>query len=268
MSDKTNFVFQRIEAKYMIPKMKYEAFRREMEGYMQLDEYGLSTICNIYYDTEHYDLVSRSLEKPRYKEKLRLRSYGVPDKDSRVFIELKKKYDGIVYKRRTDMILRDAEAFLNEGAEAWDDTQINREIKYFLDFYRPVPAMVLCYDREAFFGKEDPEMRMTIDRNIRFREKDLYLEHGDYGELIDPDGDYLLEIKVGHAMPIWLARLFSEYEIFPVSFSKYGKIYSITHEPSMTGNLFAAQGFEKKAMEKVFTEPHSERGRAVCSQVF
>ena len=141
MSDKTNFVFQRIEAKYMIPKMKYEAFRREMEGYMQLDEYGLSTICNIYYDTEHYDLVSRSLEKPKYKEKLRLRSYGVPDKDSRVFIELKKKYDGIVYKRRTDMILRDAEAFLNEGAEAGDDTQINREIKYFLDFYRPVPAM-------------------------------------------------------------------------------------------------------------------------------
>ena len=268
MAQDISYVFQRVEAKYMLPKDRSEAFRREMDRHLQLDEYGLSTICNIYYDTENYDLVSRSLEKPSYKEKLRLRSYGVPKADTQVYAELKKKYKGIVYKRRSGMTLQEAEAFLNEGCAPKEDSQINREIQYFLKFYRPVPAMVLCYDREAFFGKEDPQIRMTIDRNIRFRENDLYLEHGDAGEMADPDGDFLLEVKVGSAMPIWMAKLFSEYEIYPVSFSKYGKIYSITHEPALSGNLFAARGYEKKALKNIFTEPETERGKAICSRAF
>lgn len=268
MAENINFVFQRIECKYMIPKKKYKAFRQEMEEHMQLDAYGLSTICNIYYDTGHYDLISRSLNKPKYKEKLRLRSYGIPEKDSEVFVELKKKYDGIVYKRRTAMTLREAEEFLNEGKKPEEDSQINREIEYFMNFYKPVPAMVLCYDREAFYGKEDPELRMTIDRRIRYRENDFSLEHGDYGTEVDPDGDYLLEIKVGHAMPIWMARMFSENEIYPVSFSKYGKIYSVTHEPATAGNIFAARGFEKSITKNVSAEADSERGSALCSQAF
>lgn len=266
MANEINFVFQRIEAKYVIPKAKYPAFRSEMGAHMQLDEYGLTTICNLYYDTPTYDLISRSLEKPSYKEKLRLRSYGVPDRDTDVFPELKKKVGGIVYKRRTQMKLSEAEAFLNEGTAPKDDSQINREIAYFLKFYHPVPAMVLCYDREAFFGKEDPSLRMTIDRSIRYREEDFDLSHGDHGKMIDPEGDFLLEIKVGGAMPVWMAQLFSKYGIFPVSFSKYGRIYSLTHAPSYTGNLLTEQEMRNQLTQGVFSDIRKKRGDVVCSQ--
>lgn len=240
-SGQTAFVFQRIEAKYLVSKKTYAKFRREIEQHMTLDCYGLSTICNIYYDTETFDLVSRSLDKPRYKEKLRLRSYGVPGKDSCVYAELKKKVNGIVYKRRAAMTTGEAEAFLSHGQMPAQETQILREIDYFLKFYHPQPVLVLCYDREAFFGKEDSSIRMTIDRNIRYREEDFDLTHGDSGKLLDQDGDYLIEIKVAHAMPLWMADLFTKCKIYPISFSKYGMIYSKTHQSEAVIEKFAEE---------------------------
>ncbi len=172
---------------------KYQAFLKGIEPYMQLDEYGLSTICNIYYDTDTSELIRTSIEKPVYKEKVRLRSYGVPKDDSKVYLEIKKKFEGVVYKRRESMTLSECRAYLETGM--------------------------------AYYGKEDKELRMTFDTKIRSRDYELDLSMGDHGELLLPEGQYLLEIKIPMAMPMWLAKLLSELEIYPVSFSKYGAIY-------------------------------------------
>ncbi len=224
-----NTVFKRVEVKYHIPKEKIEAFRRAIDPYMQLDEYGLTTIMNIYYDNDRNDLLIRSLAKPKYKEKLRLRTYGIPGKDSTAFIELKKKTGGIVYKRRVAMKLKDAMAFLNEGKAPEEKTQIIREIEYFLSFYKPVPKTMIAYDREAYFGRQDPSFRMTVDRNIRYRENDLDLSRGDRGLLVDEEGGYLLEIKVNGALPLFMSHILTDLKIYPVSFSKVGRAYEIIH---------------------------------------
>ena len=221
--------FQRTEIKYRIPKEKIDLFLALMDPYIQLDEYGLTTICNIYYDTENSDLVIRSLEKPDYKEKLRLRTYGVPDEKSMAFVELKKKYDGVVYKRRAAIPLRQAEVFLNQGLRAFPRTQIVRELEYFRDFYHPQPRLFIAYDRKAYYGKKDPALRMTIDRNLRYRKTDLSLRSGDYGTLFSEENDYLLEIKANGALPLPIIKILEQLSLYPSSFSKYGAIYSSMH---------------------------------------
>lgn len=228
-----HFIFKRIEKKYLLDEEKYEQLLQRMEPYMQLDEYGLHTICNIYYDTDRFDLIRASIEKPPYKEKLRLRSYGIPNADSKVFLEIKKKCKGVVYKRRISMTLEEAKAYLEEGKPLSSDGQIEREIDYFIRFYKPKPKMYIAYDREAYFGKQDASIRMTFDKNIRSREEDLFLEQGDAGKLLLERGQRLLEIKVGGAFPLWMARTLSELEIYPVSFSKYGNIYKKNMERLM-----------------------------------
>lgn len=236
--------FERIEKKYMMDEDQYRAFMNAVAEELAVDDYGLHTICNIYFDTEHNDLISRSIEKPVYKEKLRLRSYGIPDRDSPVFLEIKKKYDGIVYKRRVEMTLREAERYLatgirNEGM----DQQIMREIDYFMKSCHPQAKQFIAYDRIAMYGIHDSRIRLTIDQNIRGRREDLYLEHGSFGRRILPEGMYLMEIKVPGAMPVWLARILSEMQIRPVSFSKYGNAYKqwMAGQHAEAGQLKKAQ---------------------------
>lgn len=218
-------VFQRVEKKYLMTAETYQLFQKEIEAYMQADQYGLHTICNIYFDTISDELIRNSIEKPVYKEKLRLRSYGIPNYNSQVFLEIKRKYKGIVYKRRVAMTLKEASYYLEHGIRPKNDSQILKEIDYFIKFYKPIPKLYLAYDRVAFFGKEDNNIRMTIDANIRSRKDDLALEQGDRGELLLEQDMYLLEIKVPNAYPIWLAEILSKLEIYPISFSKYGNIY-------------------------------------------
>lgn len=217
--------FERVEKKYLMSREQFEAFRQRTENLITLDQYGLHTICNIYYDTEHYDLIRYSIEKPKYKEKLRLRSYGIPTKDSTVFVELKKKWNGVVYKRRISMTLDEADKYLNVGVRPSKESQIVREIDYFLGYYNPSPKLFLAYDRLAFFGNNNSEVRITVDQNIRSRTTELDLSMGDRGELLMEDDWYLMEIKVPGAFPLWLAKILSQLEIYPVSFSKYGNIY-------------------------------------------
>lgn len=219
------YTFKRVEKKYLLDEEKHRQLMERLEPYMQLDEYGLHTICNIYYDTEQFDLIRRSIEKPPYKEKLRLRSYGVPEADSKVFLEIKKKYKGVVYKRRISMTLQEAEDYLEGRAPLPSDGQIEREVDYFVRFYQPKAKMYIAYDREAYFGKEDASLRITFDQNIRSREEDIVLEGGDAGKLLLEKGCRLMEIKTGGALPMWLANILSELAIYPTSFSKYGNIY-------------------------------------------
>ncbi len=225
MAGKNNDIFQRIEKKYLMDRETYEAFYARIGEYMKVDEYGLNTICNVYYDTPQFDLIRTSIEKPVYKEKLRIRSYGVPGPESPTYVEIKKKYKGVVYKRRIQLTLDETEKYLNRGIKPEKNTQIRKEIDYFLKLYHPIPKMYIAYDRIAMYGIEDPSLRLTLDFNIRTRDHDLTLGAGDQGELLLAPGQVLMEIKVGGAYPLWLVRLLDELKIYPTSFSKYGTIY-------------------------------------------
>ncbi len=221
-------VFERIEKKYLLTPQQYRALSAELAPHMEPDAYGRYSIGNLYYDTEDYALVRRSLEKPVYKEKLRLRSYGVPGEEDTVFLELKKKYRGVVYKRRVDLPLSAARAYLAGGPLPVcraDQSQILAEIDYFRRFYRPEAKVYLAYDREAYFDPDHPELRITFDRGIRWRTYDLELAAGDEGAGLSIRDKVLMEIKIPGTMPLWLSRALSENGIFPTSISKYGCCY-------------------------------------------
>ncbi len=219
-------IFKRHELKYLVSEQNREFLEEAFPEYMIPDEHGESTICNIYYDTTDYRLIRRSLEKPVYKEKLRLRSYGTAKDNSNVFLELKKKYKGVVYKRRISLTDGYAEDTLGAGEKFSEDSQIAREINYFLDYYGDiVPAVYLCYDRTAYFSKNDPDLRITFDRNILWRTEDIDLKIPPYGKEILPEGFSLMEIKASGAMPLWLVNLLNEGKIRQTSFSKYGMAY-------------------------------------------
>ena len=218
-------VFNRCEKKYLMPEPVYRELRRRLRPYMQEDQYGLHTICNIYYDTPGFDLIRRSIEKPVYKEKLRLRSYGIPTMESTVYLEIKKKYNKVVNKRRIPLKLRDAYNYVERGIRPDRDCQILREIDFFLQRYPLHRGVYLAYDRIALFETANPDFRVTFDQNIRSRSVDMGLEKGDSGTLLLPKGYYLMESKIMGATPLWFTRILSELKIYPVSFSKYGNIY-------------------------------------------
>jgi SPX domain protein involved in polyphosphate accumulation len=219
--------FERKEIKYILTKKQHDDLLIALEGYMRPDKYGLTTICNIYFDTPNLRLVRESIEKPLYKEKLRLRTYGVPKDSDNAFIELKKKYEGIVYKRRETLPYGEAMRFLvgRERPERWG--QIFAEIDWVLDFYKGLaPAMALFYERIAYEGLEDPELRLTLDNDVRFRTDDLDISHGSYGQELMGGDRYIMEIKILNAMPLWLADILDRLRIYPSSYSKYGSAYN------------------------------------------
>ena len=219
-------VFQRIETKYLMDEDQYQALRKRLEGMAEVDQYGETPILNIYFDTPDYRLIRTSLEKPAYKEKLRLRSYGVPQDDTQAFIEIKKKFKGVVYKRRIGMSYEDSLAYLCEGRPVKEPSQISGEIDYFMHYYKGIrPAMAVSYDRIAMSGTTDSNLRITFDRNIRWRVDHMDLKEGNVGRDILEPGQHLMELKIAGAMSTELAEILSELNIYQVSFSKYGRGY-------------------------------------------
>lgn len=216
-------VFARIEKKYLLNQEEYDLLIQEIKNHIQLDQYGKHTICNLYFDNEHDELARYNFQKPIYKEKLRLRSYGVPEKGSLVFLEMKKKYEGIVYKRRIALAMDELDEFIT--GKRLPKGQIEKELQYFLHFYKPYPKIYLAYERRAYYGIDEPELRMTFDENIRSRQDQLLLEKGDQGELLFNEPKYLLEIKTVDAYPTWLIQALNKYGIYPASFSKYNNVY-------------------------------------------
>ena len=222
----TPMVFKRYEIKYLLGRKQKERILQAMEPYMELDEYGRSTIRNIYYDTDNYRLVRTSLEKPVYKEKLRVRSYSEAAPGDRVFVELKKKYDSVVYKRRIHLAQEQAAEYLAGAAPAPVHTHITEEIDYFLQFYQTLkPRVFLSYEREAFFSREPGEFRVTFDENILFREEDLSLGSRVYGEALLEPGQTLMEIKTPGGIPLWMVKALTDAKLHKTSFSKYGSAY-------------------------------------------
>ncbi len=223
--EQTRLTFKRYEQKYLLNAEQYTVFKKRLDEYIQPDEYFSSTVCSVYYDTDDFRFIRNSIDGPVYKEKLRLRSYNVPSADSVVFIELKEKFMGLVYKRRIAMTVFEAMDYLSGRSVLKDDSQPGREIDWFLRSNSISPKVFLASDREAYVGKEDNELRITFDRDIRWRGDDLDLTLGSYGENVTESGQVLMEIKMPESSPIWLARMLSEEKIFPTAFSKYGTCY-------------------------------------------
>ena len=222
------YTFERRELKYRITDAQRAALEAAFDARMVPDEYGESTICNIYYDTADYRLIRASLEKPAYKEKLRLRSYGVTEPGGEVFLELKKKYKGIVYKRRITLPEDAAGEFIAGRAPLGEHGQIGREIEYFTAFYAPLlPAVHLSYERSAWFSREDRDLRITFDKNIRFQQEDVSLTLPAGGRRILPEGESLMEIKAAAALPLWLVSELDTLGIYQSTFSKYGEAYKV-----------------------------------------
>ena len=218
--------FQRFEQKYILNTRTYQKLLLELTPYMKPDQYGVSQISSIYFDTPDYRLIRSSLEKPVYKEKLRLRCYGSPKSQDPVFVELKKKYMGTVYKRRVALSFQEAESYLYQRLPAAVDSQVLREVDYMYRFYHTlIPAAYIGYQRVALYSLEDANLRVTFDWNLRWRCESLHLDAGTEGQLLLPEGQFLMEIKIPCAMPVWMARLLDTLQVFPVSFSKYGAAY-------------------------------------------
>lgn len=223
-------VFNRFEKKYILDQATYETVYGILKERMTLDPYnkedGFYTISNIYYDTKEDGLIKKSLSKPIYKEKLRLRAYGVPKMDTKVFLEIKKKYKGLVNKRRSTLMLNEAYDFIQTQImpepKIYQNRQVLKELDFFLKQYRLVPSMYIAYDRIALHSED---LRITFDTYIRARTYDLSLEQGDYGTPVLKEGEWLMEVKAHHALPLWFVRVLSEYHIYSTSFSKYGKAY-------------------------------------------
>lgn len=229
-------VFKRYEIKYMLTQEQKQKVLRVMKPYMALDEYGRTTIRNIYFDTADYRLIRRSIEKPAYKEKLRIRSYSQAASDSKVFVELKKKYQSIVYKRRISLSEYEAMKWVTGEQHCHKDTQISGEVDYFLEYYKTLrPAVFLSYEREAYYEKNGGDFRVTFDERILCRQDNLSLKSDVYGVPLIPDEMVLMEIKCSRGMPLWMTHILSEEHIYNTSFSKYGTAYqNMIFQPKQT----------------------------------
>ncbi len=235
-------IFQRRECKYFLKPQQYEQLMALIDKYMALDAYGDTLVCSCYYDTPDYRLIRRSMEKEIYKEKLRLRSYGVPEKNGKVYLELKKKYQGVVYKRREPMLIKDALCFLEGRTEGLLSSQILKEIAWAINYYGVLrPSMYISYMRNAFYVKPERmmslterEFRVTFDSDIVWRTDNVNLMSGSYGDKLLPEGCKIMEVKSIYAMPIWFSDILNELGIYSCSFSKYGNAYA-----SMINNMTA-----------------------------
>ncbi len=219
-------VFRRYEQKYLLTPAMYRAVLTAMKPYMEPDEYGTVMIRNLYLDTPDYRLIRRSLEKPVYKEKVRIRCYEQASQESTVYVELKKKFEGVVYKRRIALREQDALAWVRGDCPCAKTNQISREVDYVRAFYGELrPVMFLSYERQAYKARNGQDFRMTFDTQILCRQESLSLETAVYGKALLPEGTVLMELKSTGGIPLWLTGVLSRERIYKTSFSKYGTAY-------------------------------------------
>ncbi len=215
--------FARVEKKYILTPTQAETIIAALGGRgFRENIYGSPLIQSIYYDTPDHLLVRRSVERPGYKEKLRLRTYGDADPASPAWAEIKKKVNGIVYKRRTGLPLAQAASAMASGRLPEENGQIAREIEWFIRCYPGLrPACLIAYERRAF---EQPAegLRLTFDADVRFRGRDFDLTLPAAGTPLLGPGEILMEVKVPGAYPLWLTGLIWQVGARPVHFSKYG----------------------------------------------
>lgn len=237
-------VFRRVEKKYLISEAQLERFLKLCKKSIRKNKYFESTVCSIYFDTMNDDLIIKQIDKPVdkpfFKEKVRIRSYNVPKDDDYIFFEIKTKHregkDKIGDKRRFQLFLSDyydwlakkrsLEEIAKSKIEKTNDVQIAREIEYIIKYLDLVPKIFIACERQSFEGKDDSSLRITIDQKLRYRKDNLDLKFGAEGrEFFGDDKNTILEIKTARGMPLWLVHALNDLKIFPQPFSKYGKIY-------------------------------------------
>lgn len=216
--------FRRVEKKYVITKKQYLSLKDAITEKMVEDEHGKSTICNIYFDTEAYELIRHSITKPIFKDKVRLRSYNIPTKNSTIYLEIKRKYDGVVSKRRIETSLNQFYSYIEDNNNL-EESQIKKELDYYFNYYNLKETMFLSYERTAYYDRENRDFRITFDNNILARNYDLQIEKGNYGNSILDEDKYIMEVKTLGAMPMWFIKVLNEQKIYPCGFSKYGEAY-------------------------------------------
>ena len=236
-------VFKRYELKYLMDQQQFKEVKRAIDDNMRIDGFGHSLINNIYLDTENYLLARRSIDKPVYKEKLRIRSYGTVKEDDPVFVELKKKYESVVYKRRLSMPLNEAMEWFTSVNAYHPDTQIGREIDYTRQRYEGIgPRMLLSYEREAYRPIDGSDLRITLDTNIRARLEDVDLTSIPGGIDVAPKGAVLMEVKTLYGFPSWLNSVLSANRVYKISFSKYGNAYKMLILGKNQNELYSQSG--------------------------
>lgn len=223
---KNQMIFKRYEIKYLLTYAQRQYIQETMKPHMQLDEFGHSVIRNIYFDTDNYRLVRRSIEKPVYKEKLRMRSYRKAGQNDKVFLELKKKYQSVVYKRRILLPQQEAFELIDNPSGIQTDSQIEKEILYFCDYYQSLrPVVYLSYEREAYYALDGSDFRVTFDEQILSRTDRLSLDEEPEGQLLLEEGMSIMEIKTPGAMPLWMTQCLTKLHLYKTSYSKYGTAY-------------------------------------------
>lgn len=218
-------VFNRIEQKYILNEYEYKILFNKIKSHLEKDHYYKSNICNLYFDNKNNDFIVNSLEKPIFKEKIRLRSYSVPNINDIVYLELKGKMKGVVFKRRLEIELNDFYKYIESGIiDKKYDNQVMHEIDYIIKKFNLSPKIFIGYNRLSYYDKDNINFRLTFDSNLRSRDEDLRLEYGDYGYLLNKN-QYIMEVKSLGGIPLWFTKILSEMNIYPTSFSKYGEIY-------------------------------------------
>lgn len=240
-------IFQRYELKYLIPFDKYKAIAKALidSGKMRYDKfgdgYGRYNIVSLYFDSDDKKIYYETRNKLRFRQKLRLRVYDNATINSPAFLEVKQKFNKVVNKRRTKIKLADAYDYIKfgrnseNGLEEYNPSnpQILEEVEAFRSLYDLKPRLVVSYDRQAFHGIEDPDLRVTFDYNLTTRDDNLRIEDGPYGMyFVDPNLS-VMEVKVSQSVPFWLARLLSEYECPRKSVSKFCTSTDLLEEQAM-----------------------------------
>ncbi|MBP3869709.1 MAG: polyphosphate polymerase domain-containing protein [Faecalicoccus sp.] len=229
--------FERVEDKYELSESQYQLFLKAIQDHVHPDIYYKYTVHSIYFDNDHYQLAVNSLQKPEYKCKVRLRTYEQPNKDSKCFLELKKKYNDIVYKTRFYMDVNSAYRYLYENVIPEDSNNIMRELNYVFHYYDLHNFCYVQYDRECYAANEDADVRITFDTNIRYRLDDISLStKGSEIDLI-PEDTHMLEIKCKDRYPLWLVEILSKMKLYKKSFSKCGSIYVNNFEYLTKGGI-------------------------------
>jgi len=218
-------IFKRYEKKYLITNEQANAITVTLQKRMIPDQHDTYWVQNLYYDTDNWDVICKSMEKPLYKEKLRLRCYGIPNETSNVFLELKKKYAGEVNKRRVALpITALSQPFIEVLANK--NGQIARELEYYLQANPVAAKMFIAFHRTAYSGVDDEGLRVTFDNNIRYRMDMFDFNNPREGQEILHKGYQVLEVKTTTSIPLWLGRLLSENAIHRISYSKYGTCFT------------------------------------------
>ena len=219
-------IFSRNEKKYIISQEQSEKLKIRIAEFMKPDKYSTYWVQNLFYDTENWDMIHTSMDKPYYKEKMRLRCYGSIVETDRVFLELKKKYSGVVYKRRVPLTPTNVMAMSIGENLRQSNSQISKELEYHIERTGVTEKFYLGYHRQAFAGITEGDLRLTIDSDIRYR-----LDNLDFAQLINrgtalDSNIFLLEIKTTSNIPLWLTKMLGELGIYSTPFSKYAACFT------------------------------------------